>query len=100
MFGRIRIEYDQRANALVIPRNALLEDGNAPAVYTVKGNKAARTALKLGYVDGQWVEVREGLREGEPVVVAGKAALREGSAVQVIGAKAAPSSTAPQAAAQ
>ncbi|HWS77049.1 MAG TPA: efflux RND transporter periplasmic adaptor subunit [Thermomonas sp.] len=90
MFGRIRIEYDQRANALVIPRTALLEDGTAPAVYTVKAGKAARAALKLGYIDGEWVEVREGLREGDPVVVAGKAALREGSAVQVIGANAAP----------
>jgi membrane fusion protein (multidrug efflux system) len=27
MFGRIRIEYDQRADALVVPRTALLEDG-------------------------------------------------------------------------
>lgn len=90
MFGRIRIEYDQRANALVIPRTALLEDGTEPAVYTVKADKATRAALKLGYIDGQWVEVREGLREGDPVVVAGKAALREGSAVQVIGAKVAP----------
>ena len=34
MFGRVRISYDQRANALVIPRNALLEDGNEPTVYT------------------------------------------------------------------
>jgi membrane fusion protein (multidrug efflux system) len=90
MFGRIRIEYDQRANALVIPRSALLEDGTAPAVYTVKDGKATRRALKLGYIDGEWVEVREGLGVGDPVVVAGKAALREGSAVQVIGAKAAP----------
>ena len=94
MFGRIRIEYDQRANALVIPRSALLEDGNAPAVFTVQGDKAVRTALKLGYTDGGWVEVREGLREGDPVVVAGKAALREGSAVQVIGAGAASKSQA------
>jgi len=90
MFGRIRINYDQRANALVIPRTALLEDGSAPAVYIVRAGKAARTALKLGYVDGEWVEVREGLREGQPVVIAGKSALREGSAVQVIGGSAAP----------
>lgn len=105
MFGRIRIEYDQRANALVIPRTALLEDGNAAAVYTIKGDKAARVALKLGYVDGEWVEVREGLGEGDPVVVAGKAALREGSAVQVIGAgvpgkSRAPAANAAQAAAK
>ena len=89
MFGRIRINYDQRADALAIPRIALLDDGNAPAVFTVRAGKAVRTELKLGYIDGEWVEVRDGLREGDPVVVAGKAALREGSAVQVIGAGAA-----------
>lgn len=90
MFARIRINYDQRADALVIPRTALLEDGASPAVFTVKAGKAVRAELKLGYVDGEWVEVRGGLRAGDPVVVAGKSALREGSAVQVIGDKAAP----------
>ena len=84
MFGRIRINYDQRANALVVPRSALLEDGNAPAVYVVRQNKAVRTALKLGYSEGQWVEVRDGLREGDAVVVAGKAAVRERSDVTVL----------------
>lgn len=98
MFGRIRINYDQRADALAIPRTALLDDGSAPAVFTVRGGKAVRTELKLGYIDGEWVEVRDGLREGDPVVVAGKAALREGSAVQVIGAGAA--ATKPAATAQ
>jgi membrane fusion protein (multidrug efflux system) len=95
MFGRIRINYDQRANALVIPRTALLEDGGAPAVFTVKAGKAVRVELELGYVDGEWVEVRGGLRAGDPVVVAGKSALREGSAVQVIGDKAAAAAAAP-----
>ena len=86
MFGRIRIAYDQRANALVIPRNALLEDGGAPSVFTVREAKAMRIPVKLGYTEGEWVEVREGLREGDPVVVAGKAALRDGTQVQVIDA--------------
>jgi membrane fusion protein (multidrug efflux system) len=84
MFGRIKIRYDQRADALVIPRNALLEDGNAPAVFVVRGGKAARATLKLGYDDGPWVEVRSGLKAGDHVVVAGKSALREGSAVKVL----------------
>ncbi|MGV8923769.1 MAG: efflux RND transporter periplasmic adaptor subunit [Thermomonas sp.] len=90
MFARIRINYDQRANALVIPRNALLEDGSEPAVFTVRAEKASRVALKLGNIDGEWVEVLGGLKEGEPVVVAGKSALREGSVVQVITQGAAP----------
>ena len=90
MFARIRINYDQRANALVIPRNALLEDGTEPAVFTVRAEKASRAALKLGSIDGEWVEVLGGLKEGEPVVVAGKSALREGSLVKVITQGAAP----------
>ena len=93
MFARIRINYDQRANALVIPRTALLEDGSEPAVYTVRDNKATRIPLKLGNIDGEWVEVLGGLKEGEPVVVAGKSALREGSVVQLIAAGTAPKAT-------
>ena len=85
MFTRLGINYDQRADALVVPRTALLEDGGEPAVYVVRDGKAARSALKLGYDEAGWVEVREGLQAGDAVVVAGKAALREGSAVQVRG---------------
>ena len=88
MFGRIRIDYDQRADALVIPRSALLEDGDETAVFTVRDGKAVRVPVTLGYVDGALIEVRDGLEEGDAVVTAGKVALREGSAVQVVGADA------------
>lgn len=94
MFARLSIDYDQRAGALAVPRNALLEDGGDPAVYVVRDGKAQRASLKLGYDDAGWIEVREGLKEGDAVVVAGKAALREGSAVQVLGPAAARSATA------
>lgn len=84
MFGRIRVDYDQRADALVVPRAALLDDESDPAVYVVRERKAVRVPVKLGYLDGEWAEVRAGVREGEPVVTAGKAALRDGTLVQVI----------------
>ncbi|MES5814369.1 efflux RND transporter periplasmic adaptor subunit [Pseudoxanthomonas sp. Soil82] len=87
MFGRIRIDYDQRPKALVVPRVALLDDGE-PALFVIREGKAARVPVKVGYVDGEWIEVREGLKPGDQVVTAGKVALREGSAVQVIGAEA------------
>jgi len=85
MFGRLRIDYDQRADALVVPRVALLDDQAEPAVYTVRDSKAVRVPVKLGYSDGEWSEIRDGLEEGEPVVTAGKVALRDGSVVHVIG---------------
>jgi membrane fusion protein (multidrug efflux system) len=88
MFGRIRIDYDQRTDALVVPRVALLEDEGDPAVYAIKGGKAVRVPVKLGYLDGQWAEVRQGLKVGDQVVTAGKVALREGSPVQIVGGNA------------
>ena len=85
MFGRIKIDYDQRADALVIPRVALLDDEGDPAVFVVRNGKAARVPVKLGYMDGEWVEIREGLKLGEGVVTAGKIALRDSTPVEVIG---------------
>ena len=85
MFARISIDYDTRAAALAIPRAALLEDEGEPAVYAVRDGKAVRTAITTGYVDGAFVEVREGLAQGDRVVTAGKVALRDGSVVQVMG---------------
>ena len=99
MFGRLRIDYDSRADALVVPRAALLDDEGDPAVFVVRGNKVARTPVKLGYLDGSWAEVRAGVKPGEQVVVAGKTALREGSEVLAINAKQVASAAAPAAAA-
>jgi len=85
MFARVKIDYDQRADAMVIPRVALLDDENAPAVYVARGGKASRVNVQLGYSDGEWVEVRGGLKVGDRVVTAGKVALRDGTDIQVIG---------------
>lgn len=85
MFARMGIDYDNRANALAIPRTALLEDEGDPAVFVVRDGKAVRTTIETGYVEGAFVEVRKGLDAGDRVVTAGKVTLRDGSAVQVIG---------------
>ena len=90
MFGRMQIDYDQRADALVVPRIALLDDEGDPAVFAVRNGKAVRVPVKLGYLDGAWAEVRHGIGLGEQVVVAGKTALRDGSVVQVLGANGKP----------
>jgi membrane fusion protein (multidrug efflux system) len=84
MFGRIEVVYDQRTDALTVPRVALLEDEGEPAVYVVEGKTAKRKTVQLGYTNGEIAEVRSGLKEGDQVVTAGKVAIRDGTQVQVI----------------
>ena len=86
MFGRIEVVYDQRTDALTVPRIALLEDEGEPAVYLVRGNKVRRVTVKLGYTNGELAEIKSGLHEGDSVVTAGKVAIRDGTEIQVIDA--------------
>ncbi|MGV8942195.1 MAG: efflux RND transporter periplasmic adaptor subunit [Lysobacter sp.] len=96
MFGRISIDYDQRANAMVVPRSALLEGEGEAAVFVVDDGKVKRVPVQVGYLDGSWAEIRTGLSLGDRVVVAGKSALRDGSPVTVIDDEAvAPTSKTP-----
>ena len=88
MFGRVRIVYDQRADALVVPRSALVGDNKDAAVFVVADEIAKRRKVTLGYADGGQVEIVDGLAEGEQVVTLGQAALRDGAKVQVIDPKA------------
>ncbi len=88
MFGRVRIVYDQRADALVVPRSALVGDDKDASVFVVESDVAKRRKVKLGYADGGQVEVVDGIAEGEQVVTLGQAALRDGAKVQVINSEA------------
>ncbi len=90
MFGRIAVVYDQRHDSLTVPRLALLEEGDDAAVFVVRDGAVVRTRIALGYINGEFAEVKRGLEEGDRVVTAGKVAVRDGSKVEVIGADAEP----------
>lgn len=94
MFGRIEVVYDERADALTIPRAAMLEDGGEITVYSVRDGKAVRVPIKVGHLSGELAEVLTGLKEGEQVVTEGKIALRDGAAVEVLNAPVAPAKPA------
>jgi len=85
MFGRLAVVYEQRSDALTVPRLALVEEGDETTVFALRGGVVEKRRLVLGYVNGDFAEVRSGLEEGERVVTAGKVAVRDGSKVEVIG---------------
>ncbi|WP_417323384.1 efflux RND transporter periplasmic adaptor subunit [Dokdonella ginsengisoli] len=116
MFGRIEVAYDQRHDALVVPRTALVEEDGESSVFIIepappkpKSDKpeakkgkpgeavaseqakpevplfvAKRRIVKTGYVEGDRVEVRDGLKDGERVITIGRNAVRDGTEVHVL----------------
>ena len=81
-FGEVVIEVESRENALVVPQMAVIDRG---FVYVAQGGKAVKRAVRLGLQTSQAVEVLDGLKEGESVIVEGSFSLEDGAPIQTNG---------------
>ncbi len=84
MFGRIAIVYDQRENALKIPRSALLEESLSTSVFVVEEGLAKRREVETGYSDRGMVEILGGLSDDDRIVTVGQIGLKADSKVAII----------------
>jgi membrane fusion protein (multidrug efflux system) len=84
MFGRINIVQDIRANALQVPRSAIVDESGSTTVYVVEDEIAQQRPVVTGYSQHGLVEITDGLVDGEHVVTVGQAGLKQGSKVAVI----------------
>jgi len=84
MFGRISIVSDMHADAMQIPRNAIVEDAGASTVFVIDGEVVDKRVIRTGYSEGGFVEVLDGLSDDESFVVVGQANLKDGTRVSVI----------------
>ena len=82
-FGRIRVQVDERKNALLVPQRAVQQLQNLQTVYAVgPDNKVqARPVTTAERVGDQWV-IDQGLRPGDRVIVEGQLRVRPGALVQ------------------
>lgn len=86
MFGRIDIVYDVHAQALQIPRSAIVRDAGESVVYVVEEDTAERRVVETGYTNGGQIEILAGLADTDRFVLVGQAGLKQGSKVSVINA--------------
>jgi RND family efflux transporter MFP subunit len=71
------------APAILIPQNAVRDDGGKKVVYLVKGDKTERRAVTLGGNRGTDAEIIAGVAVGDTVIVSGPSNLRDGENVQI-----------------
>lgn len=86
MFGRVRIRYATRSDAVLVPSEAIMTEDARDAVFVINDGTAQRREVTTGFsADGQ-VEIVEGLLVGDVVVTTGQTSLRDGAPVEIIGA--------------
>ncbi len=84
MFARIEVALMEKPNALAVPREAILEEGGKQFVFVIEGNQAFRKPVVTGVEQGQLIEVVEGLKDGDKIVVKGQGSLRDRSTIRVV----------------
>jgi len=98
MFARVRLFTKTVEDALVLPEQALVPQGEDQYVFRVVDGKANRVKVVTGQRRDGMVEIVAGVAAGDTVVSAGQLKLRDGSPVAIAGAGKPQGSTAGSAA--
>jgi membrane fusion protein (multidrug efflux system) len=81
MFLSVALEISANDEAVVVPEESIVSEGLRQIVYLVKDNKVDRRVITIGQRQGGKVEVLEGLKGGETIVVLGVQRVRPGAEV-------------------
>ena len=84
MFARVEVETEVFQKRLLIPREALLIRDDRKLVFVHQGEQAKWRYVKTGLENDHFIEIEEGLQEGEELIVAGHFNLAHDAKVVVV----------------
>jgi membrane fusion protein (multidrug efflux system) len=84
MFARVGVVYERRANALQIPRAAIVDNDGQSTVFVVNKDKAEQRDIRTGLANAGFIEVTAGLTSNEQVVIVGQNGLKTGNLVRIV----------------
>jgi membrane fusion protein (multidrug efflux system) len=87
MYANVRIIVERKPDCLIIPVEALLVEKARNSVFTIADNKAKRVTVKTGFNDGGSVEILDGVKLDDRVILLGKQPPTDGQPVTVTEAK-------------
>ncbi|MFW6374315.1 MAG: efflux RND transporter periplasmic adaptor subunit [Thermodesulfobacteriota bacterium] len=83
MFARLAVVVESSEACVVLPDRALLtRSGGDPAAFVVVDGAAERRTVKTGIENGSCIQVVEGVRSGEQVIVAGHEKIKNGAPIK------------------
>jgi membrane fusion protein, multidrug efflux system len=84
MLVTVSLGIERKEHAWLMPVEALVNERSNTFAYTVADAKAAKRPIKVGFNDGQSVEVLDGLEVSDAIALPGKAKLSDGQPVRVV----------------
>ncbi|WP_028585039.1 efflux RND transporter periplasmic adaptor subunit [Desulfogranum mediterraneum] len=84
MFLRARIVKREIPDALMVPLYSIISHGDQQFVYLVEGDQVRRQPVVLGIISGWQIQVREGLKAGDRLVIEGHREVEEGQQVKIV----------------
>jgi membrane fusion protein (multidrug efflux system) len=84
MFARVEIVKKSLPDTLAVPLYTVISRNNEHIVYVVEEDRIVSRRVSLGLQEGWMIEIREGLREGETVVVVGHRSVNDGQNVNIV----------------
>ena len=78
----VEIVVGKHDNVVVIPREILIRKQNEEFVYIIYNGMILKRIVKKGYDDGKFLEIQEGLKEGEIIAASDFNVLKEGLKVK------------------
>ena len=78
----VQIVTGEKTGTLVVPRAAVIRDGDRRYVYLLKDGRARRREVEIGLLGLSEVEITAGLKERDEVILPGAATLSDGLRVQ------------------
>jgi len=84
MFVNVRIVVDSKLDAVLVPKEAIVHEGDSKYIYRVEENLAQKIELHQGYTNIGYVESLRGLEAGDSIIVMGQNALKDGTEVNIV----------------
>jgi RND family efflux transporter MFP subunit len=88
MFVKVVIEVDRATAVPVMPAAAILRQENDIVVFVADGPKAIRRVVQLGLLENNMYAVKDGLKEGDLVIIRGQHLLSDGDRIEIAGEEA------------
>ena len=79
----VEIEVARHENALLLPRGPYLTTGGERLAYVVQGDTATRQQVVFGLIDGNRVQVLDGIEEGDRVLTSSYEAFTDKPVIQL-----------------